>query len=153
MPGRQPGVAAGAFQGPNSWPPGQLQEPAELRSCFCADTCSWPAGYDFVLLGDEAGQRQSRHGSAESFTGELAIVPPALGASKALLNRDHHEAYYAGGALSAMTCRAARPHWAPVLSAAPAADASGTALRAFGQPCKHGQLLVSHAVHALTCLM
>ncbi len=44
-------------------------------------------GLDFVLL-DEAG-----HPSEE---GELFLIPPSIGLSQQLLNRDHHETYYAG---------------------------------------------------------
>ncbi|WP_435011972.1 AMP-binding protein (plasmid) [Tundrisphaera lichenicola] len=44
-------------------------------------------GLDFVIL-DEAGD------PAE--TGELFLVPPSIGMSTRLLNKDHHEAYFAG---------------------------------------------------------
>jgi acetyl-CoA synthetase len=49
---------------------------------------STPAlGSDFVIL-DEAGH--------EADLGELALVAPMLGSSSRLLNRDHHEVYFAG---------------------------------------------------------
>lgn len=44
-------------------------------------------GYEFVIA-DEKGQA--------SEMGELYLVPPAMGQSQTLLNRDHHEVYYAG---------------------------------------------------------
>ena len=82
------------------------------------------AGYNFVLLGDEAGKQQSPHGSKEPFMGELALIPPALGSSKTLLNRDHHEAYFAGGCAVAGTRRSnlaplqvCMLHWQRTLSA------------------------------------
>jgi acetyl-CoA synthetase len=51
-------------------------------------TFNTPAlGLDFLIL-DEAGQ------SAEN--GELFIVPPSIGLSTTLLNKDHHEIYFAG---------------------------------------------------------
>jgi acetyl-CoA synthetase len=49
---------------------------------------STPAlGCDFVIF-DEAGEPCEN--------GELALVPPMLGSSNRLLNRDHHEVYFAG---------------------------------------------------------
>ncbi len=54
-----------------------------VPGCF-----SSPAmGSDFVIL-DEHGQPAD--------LGELFLVPPALGLSTELLNRDHHKTYYAG---------------------------------------------------------
>jgi len=51
-------------------------------------TFSTPAlGSDFVLL-DEQGQPTDN--------GELYLIPPTLGYSQSLLNREHHEVYYAG---------------------------------------------------------
>jgi acetyl-CoA synthetase len=44
-------------------------------------------GLDVVILDDEG--RPTRNG-------ELYVVPPSIGLSLTLLNRDHHEAYYAG---------------------------------------------------------
>jgi acetyl-CoA synthetase len=43
-------------------------------------------GLDFVIL-DEEGN--------EASTGELYLVPPSIGLSNTLLNKDHHEVYYA----------------------------------------------------------
>ena len=71
-------------------------------------------GTNLVLLGPEAesGRPQERQQSPhvspattsmphqapqtgpEAFTGELALVPPMLGSSQQLLNRDHFKAYY-----------------------------------------------------------
>jgi len=54
-------------------------------------TFSTPAlGIDVVLL-DEQGRLVEDAGS-----GELYLVPPAIGLSQRLLNRDHDEVYYAG---------------------------------------------------------
>ena len=54
-------------------------------------TFTTPAlGIDFTIL-DESGRETS-----EGETGELFLIPPAVGLSQRLLNRDHHEAYYAG---------------------------------------------------------
>ena len=54
-------------------------------------TFTTPAlGLDFRLLGeggDEAGDGEM---------GELFLVPPSLGMSQTLLNKDHHQIYYAG---------------------------------------------------------
>ena len=51
-------------------------------------TFTTPAmGLDFVIL-DEAGQRADE--------GELFLVPPSIGLSDRLLNRDHHATYYEG---------------------------------------------------------
>jgi acetyl-CoA synthetase len=54
-------------------------------------TFSTPAlGLDFVLL-DHEGKREV----AENEMGELWLVPPSIGLSQRLLNRDHHKEYYA----------------------------------------------------------
>lgn len=54
-----------------------------VPGCF-----STPAlGSEFVIL-DDQGQAAD--------TGELHLVPPAIGLSTELLNRDHHETYYSG---------------------------------------------------------
>jgi acyl-coenzyme A synthetase/AMP-(fatty) acid ligase len=54
-------------------------------------TFSTPAlGLDVVIL-DEGG-RQAREGA----DGEVFLVPPSIGLSQSLLNRDHHEVYHAG---------------------------------------------------------
>jgi acetyl-CoA synthetase len=47
-------------------------------------------GLDLVIL-DERG-RPARDGA----DGEVFLVPPSIGLSQSLLNRDHHEVYYAG---------------------------------------------------------
>jgi acetyl-CoA synthetase len=47
-------------------------------------------GIEFILL-NEAGQPVE-----QGEMGELFLVPPAIGLSQWLLNRDHHEEYYAG---------------------------------------------------------
>jgi acetyl-CoA synthetase len=58
-----------------------------LRPCV-AGTFNTPAlGLDFVILDEEAN-------SAES--GELFIVPPSIGLSNTLLNKDHHKVYFDG---------------------------------------------------------
>ncbi|EIE19718.1 acetyl-CoA synthetase-like protein, partial [Coccomyxa subellipsoidea C-169] len=49
-------------------------------------------GSNFVLL--TASGRQSMHGDRAAVVGELAVVPPLLGSSQRLLNRDHHSVYY-----------------------------------------------------------
>ncbi|MGB0653444.1 MAG: AMP-binding protein [Thermoplasmatota archaeon] len=57
----------------------------------CPATFSTPAmGLDFVIL-DEADQPIEAGGM-----GELYLVPPSMGLSQRLLNRDHHDEYYAG---------------------------------------------------------
>lgn len=51
-------------------------------------TFSTPAaGCDFVII-DEQG--------VPADAGELALIPPLFGSSTTLLNRDHHQVYYAG---------------------------------------------------------
>jgi acetyl-CoA synthetase len=44
-------------------------------------------GMDFVLLDDEGRRTNS---------GEVFLVPPSIGMSQRLFNRDHHQEYYAG---------------------------------------------------------
>lgn len=41
-----------------------------------------------------ASGEQSGHRDSEAVTGELALVPPLLGSSQRLLNRDHYSVYY-----------------------------------------------------------
>ena len=54
-------------------------------------TFTTPAlGVDFVVL-DEGGDPVH-----EGETGELFLIPPSIGLSQTLLNRDHEEIYYAG---------------------------------------------------------
>lgn len=54
-------------------------------------TFTTPAlGLDFVLV-DDGGKPVEGPGM-----GELFLVPPSIGLSQRLLNRDHHEEYYAG---------------------------------------------------------
>ena len=50
------------------------------------------AGSNFVLLTSDG--EQSMHGSNRAVAGEFAIVPPFLGSSQRLLNRDHYSVYY-----------------------------------------------------------
>ncbi len=50
------------------------------------------AGSNFVLLTSDG--EQSMHGSRRAVAGEFAIVPPFLGSSQRLLNRDHFSVYY-----------------------------------------------------------
>jgi acetyl-CoA synthetase len=65
-------------------------------------TFSTPAiGSDFVLL-DEQGQPADN--------GEVYLIPPALGLSRRLLNRDHHETYYADCPRHPVTGRPLRRH-------------------------------------------
>jgi acetyl-CoA synthetase len=47
-------------------------------------------GTDFVILGEDGGP------VPEGGAGELYLIPPAIGMSQRLLNKDHHEAYYEG---------------------------------------------------------
>lgn len=58
-------------------------------------------GSNFILL-DAAGAPTSQ--------GEIALVPPALGLSTHLLNRDHHECYYHGMPLHHATGQILRRH-------------------------------------------
>lgn len=50
------------------------------------------AGAHFVLLPASGGQ--SPHGESAEVAGELALVPPLLGSSQRLLNRNHAAVYY-----------------------------------------------------------
>ncbi len=61
---------------------GTLTRPA-VPGLFSARTI----GFDWLIL-DESGH--------EALNGEVFFIPPALGLSTRLLNRDHHEVYYAG---------------------------------------------------------
>ncbi len=61
-----------------------------LQPCSPATFTTANLGVDFVIL-DEAGKAVG-----EGETGELFLVPPALGMSQRLLNGDHDEVYYAG---------------------------------------------------------
>lgn len=54
----------------------------------------YPAGSRMVILSAEEGASQSTQGSGERIIGELALVPPFLGASQRLLNADHYRVYY-----------------------------------------------------------
>jgi acetyl-CoA synthetase len=56
------------------------------RPCFAGTFNTPTLGLDFVIL-DNEGQPAD--------TGELFIVPPSIGLSTTLLNRDHHEVYFA----------------------------------------------------------
>lgn len=48
-----------------------------------------------VITAERGSEQQaSGKGDAKSVIGELAIVPPLLGSSQRLLNKDHHEVYY-----------------------------------------------------------
>ena len=54
-------------------------------------TFTTPAlGLDFVVLDEEGNAVE------EGETGELFLIPPSIGLSQTLLNRDHGEIYYAG---------------------------------------------------------
>ena len=54
-------------------------------------TFSTPAlGLDFVILGEDGKP------VGENEMGEIFLVPPSIGLSQRLLNRDHHKEYYAG---------------------------------------------------------
>ncbi|WKN44687.1 AMP-binding protein [Tunicatimonas pelagia] len=56
-----------------------------------------PATFTTPALGLEIRFRNHETGELDpSQAGEVFIVPPAIGLSQKLLNRDHHEAYYAG---------------------------------------------------------
>ena len=71
--------------------------PAEedLPRLPAADTLSTVvrcAGSSFALLA--ADGEASMHGSSAAVAGEFAIVPPFLGSSQRLLNRDHYSVYY-----------------------------------------------------------
>ena len=61
-----------------------------LQPCSPAVFTTANLGVDFVIL-DEAGTEVGEGG-----TGELFLVPPALGMSQRLLNGDHDQVYYEG---------------------------------------------------------
>ncbi len=61
-----------------------------LQPCSPATFTTANLGIKFVIL-DEAGEEVG-----EGETGELFLVPPALGMSQRLLNGDHDEVYYEG---------------------------------------------------------
>ena len=61
-----------------------------LQPCSPAAFTTANLGVDFVVL-DETGAE-----IGEGSTGELYLVPPALGMSQRLLNGDHDEVYYEG---------------------------------------------------------
>jgi hypothetical protein len=65
------------------------------------------AGANFVLLA--ASGRQSMHGERTAMVGELAVVPPLLGSSQRLLNRDHFSVYYKV-LTTFFTCLCCMPH-------------------------------------------
>ncbi len=59
-----------------------------------------PVTFTTPALGLELRFRNPETGQlAPTQAGEVFIVPPAIGLSQKLLNRDHHEAYYAGPTL------------------------------------------------------
>ena len=56
-----------------------------------------PATFTTPTLGTELRFRDEESGAlAPSQAGEVFLVPPAVGLSQQLLNRDHHQEYYAG---------------------------------------------------------
>ena len=56
-----------------------------------------PATFTTPTLGTELRFRDEASGQlAPAQSGEVFLVPPAIGLSQRLLNRDHHEEYYAG---------------------------------------------------------
>ena len=61
-----------------------------LQPCSPAAFTTANLGVDFVIL-DETGEKVG-----EGETGELFLMPPALGMSQRLLNGDHNEVYYEG---------------------------------------------------------
>ncbi|GMH37525.1 hypothetical protein BSKO_05398 [Bryopsis sp. KO-2023] len=61
----------------------------------CSSTFSTPSlGTSVTLVSENASQNP--HGEKTPAKGELALVPPMLGSSQKLLNRDHHKVYYEG---------------------------------------------------------
>ncbi|CAL8471383.1 g10925 [Coccomyxa elongata] len=75
----------------------------------CPSTFSTPTmGSNFVLLPAAGGQ--SMHGDWTAVVGELAVVPPLLGSSQRLLNRDHHSVYYKDMEVVAGTSTPLRRH-------------------------------------------
>ena len=65
-----------------------------LQPCSPAVFTTANLGVDFVIL-DETGE-ETGEGVKEGETGELFLVPSALGMSQRLLNGDHDEVYYEG---------------------------------------------------------
>lgn len=63
-----------------------------LQPCVPATFTTPTMGARVVLLGTDG--QQSIHGDVDTMTGELAIMPPMLGLSTRLLNRDHYTMYY-----------------------------------------------------------
>lgn len=59
------------------------------RPCIPGTFNAKALGGDFVIL-NEAGQ-ETKEGE-----GEVFLLPPSIGLSLSLLNRDHHQSYYAG---------------------------------------------------------
>ena len=51
-------------------------------------------GTALVLIAPDGQQRTGREAGGACAAGELALVPPLLGSSQRLLNRDHHAVYY-----------------------------------------------------------
>ena len=67
-----------------------------LHPCSPAVFTTANLGVDFVIL-DETGGEVGKVGEVgEGETGELYLMPPALGMSQRLLNGDHDEVYYNG---------------------------------------------------------
>ncbi|KAI8464379.1 MAG: hypothetical protein J3K34DRAFT_388561 [Monoraphidium minutum] len=82
---------------------------ATLLQPQAASAFSTPSlGARLVLLGPEG--EQSAHFGGGPFIGELALVPPMLGLSQRLLNRDHAKTYYEGMPADAATRRVLRRH-------------------------------------------
>lgn len=70
-----------------------------LQPCSPAAFTTANLGVDFVILDEtvgEAGELGKVGEVGEGETGELFLVPPALGMSQRLLNGDHDEVYYEG---------------------------------------------------------
>ncbi|WP_038169189.1 AMP-binding protein [Verrucomicrobium sp. BvORR106] len=59
------------------------------RACIPGTFNAKALGGDFVIL-NEAGQE------TKAGEGEVYLLPPSIGLSLSLLNRDHHQSYYAG---------------------------------------------------------
>lgn len=73
-----------------------------------ASTFSTPAlGVRLVLLAGDEQMSQSHEGVA---VGELALIPPILGISQRLLNKDHRATYYQSMPLCSRTGRRLRRH-------------------------------------------
>ncbi len=58
-----------------------------LQPAYPSQFTTAAVGLDFVVLDDEGEKARS---------GELFVVPPSIGLSTTLLNRDHHEVYFEG---------------------------------------------------------